>query len=435
MPVHGELDRRGLLKFAGGSLAAVGLTAAGCGSGDGSGNGTVTLRYAWWGSDDRARRINKTIALFEKKHPKIKIKTDFQPYLDFWKKFNTQAAGGNPPDVFQNAIGFLRKYDERNVLLDLNAQAEAGNLRLDGFRAGLEKFGEVDGKLLGVPVGSNSMALVIDKPLFAKAGVTPEMGWTWDDFHTAMKKIRDRGGRPGDSGLYGVMYLYDLYLRQHGKAFFTEDGLGFTEADLKEWWAKGYEGVKSGIYADPKKVAQVKPKSAVAAELAAAEFTWDNFTVRYSAEGKSSYGLAPIPTTDGKKTGQYLGSLMLSGARRTRHPKEVARFIDFMVHDPEVARIMGYDRGVPTTTAQYEAYKPAQESDRTIASVNKEIAAYEESLVDAGVLETITPHPAGADVCEAGFLRIAEELALGKRSVGEAVEQYFTECKTALGSR
>ncbi|MEV8316595.1 extracellular solute-binding protein [Streptomyces sp. NPDC059900] len=433
MPTNGEVDRRGLLKLAGGSLAALGLTAAGCGGGSGSGDGTVTIRYAWWGSDDRAKRINRTIELFEKKYPKIKVKTDFQPYLDFWKKFNTQASGGNPPDVFQNAIGFLRKYDQRNVLLDLNAQAKAGNLRLDGFRAGLEKFGEVDGKLLGVPVGSNSMALVIDKPVYEKAGVRPEMGWTWDDFHQAMEKIRKQG-RAGDSGLYGVMYLYDPYLRQQGKAFFTKDGLGFDEADLKDWWTKGYAGVKSGLYADPKKVAQIKPKSAVAAEIAASEFTWDNFTVRYTAEGKSSYGLAPLPTTDGKKTGQYLGSLMLSGSKRTQHPKEVAQFIDFMVHDPEVAKIMGYDRGVPTTTAQYEAYKPAEEKDKVIAGVNKEIAAYEEQLVDAGVLETITPHPAGADVCEAAFLRIAEELALGERSVDEAVKQFFTECKTALGS-
>ncbi|MGW7084374.1 ABC transporter substrate-binding protein [Streptomyces sp. NPDC054871] len=428
-----DVDRRGLLKLAGGSLAALGLTAAGCGGGSGSGGGTVTIRYAWWGSDDRAKRINRTIELFEKKYPKIKVKTDFQPYLDFWKKFNTQASGGNPPDVFQNAIGFLRKYDQRGVLLDLNAQAEAGNLRMDGFRAGLEKFGEVDGKLLGVPVGSNSMALVIDKPVFEKAGVTPKMGWTWDDYHAAMEKIRKQG-RSGDSGLYGVMYLYDPYLRQQGKAFFTEDGLGFDEADLKEWWTKGYAGVKSGIYADPKKVAQIKPKSAVAAEIAASEFTWDNFTVRYTAEGKSEYGLAPIPTTDGKKTGQYLGSLMLSGSKRTQHPKEVAQFIDFMVHDPEVAKIMGYDRGVPTTTAQYEAYKPAEEKDKVIAAVNKEIAAYEEQLVEADVLDAITPHPAGADVCEAAFLRIAEELALGERSVDEAVKQFFTECKTALGS-
>jgi multiple sugar transport system substrate-binding protein len=422
-----NVERRTILKAAGATAATLGLAATtGCG-GDGgtSSDGTVTIRYAWWGSDDRAERINKTIALFEKKYPKIKVKTDFQPYQDFWKKFNTQASGGNPPDVFQNAIGFLRKYDAKNVLLDLNEQVKAGNLSMDGFRAGLDKFGVVDGKLLGVPVGSNSMALVIDKPVYTKAGVAPKQGWTWDDFHAAMVKIRDKTGRAGDSGMYGVMYLYDLYLRQNGKAFFTEDGLGFDEADLTDWWTKAKQGIDDGIYANAKKVAQVKPKSAVSAELAASEFTWDNFTVRYTSEGKSEYGLAPIPTTDGKKTGQYLGSLMLSASKRTQHPKEVAQFIDFMVHDPEVAKIMGYDRGVPATQAQYDAFKPTDE-------VNKTIAAYEESLVAAGVLEPITPHPNGADLCESAFLRIAEELALGTRSVDAAVKQFFTESKTAL---
>ncbi|MDT9686034.1 extracellular solute-binding protein [Streptomyces sp. TRM76323] len=408
-------------------MAALGLTAAGCGGGSGSDGGTVTIRYAWWGSDDRAKRINQTIELFEKKYPKIKVKTDFQPYLDFWKKFNTQASGGNPPDVFQNAIGFLRKYDAKNVLLDLSEQVKAGNLRMDGFRAGLDTFGEVDGKLLGVPVGSNSMALVIDEKVFDKAGITPKPGWTWNEFHAALDKIRDTQGRAGDSGMYGVMYLYDLYLRQHGKAFFTPKGLGFTESDLTDWWTKALQGVRAGTYSDPKKVSQVKPKAALSAGLSACEFTWDNFTIRYTSEGKSEYGLAPIPTTDGKKTGQYLGSLMLSASKRTKHPKEVAQFIDFMVHDPEVAKIMGYDRGVPATTAQYEAFKPTD-------PVNQKIAAYEQQLVDSGVLEQITPHPAGADIAEAAFLRIAEEMALGKSSVAEAVQQFFSESKTALGS-
>lgn len=429
MQQNRNVERRTVLKAAGASLAVAGLgaTVTACGGDSGAGDGTVTIRYAWWGAEDRAERIKKSIALFEKKYPKIKVKTDFQPYLDFWKKFNTQASGGNPPDVFQNAIGFLRKYDAKNVLLDLSPQVEAGNLSLDGFRAGLEKFGEVDGKLLGIPVGSNSMALVIDKPVYTKSGVKPEQGWTWDDFDAAMKKIRDKAGRAGDSGMYGVMYLYDLYLRQNGKAFFTEDGLGFTEADLKAWWSKAEKGIEEGLYADPKKVAQIKPKSAVAAELAAGEFTWDNFTVRYTSEGKSEYGLAPIPTTDGKKTGQYLGSLMLSASKRTQHPKEVAQFINFMVHEPEVAKIMGYDRGVPATQAQYDAFQPTD-------PVNKAIAEYEESLVAAGVLEPITPHPNGADICEAAFLRIGEELGLGTRTVDDAVKQFFTESKTALGT-
>ncbi|MBV7695480.1 ABC transporter substrate-binding protein [Streptomyces sp. TRM70350] len=424
----GNMERRTVLKAAGVSLATLGLTAAGCGGGgSGSGDGTVTIRYAWWGAEERTKRINQTIALFEKKYPKIKVETDFQDYVAFWEKFQTQAAGGNPPDVFQNSVAFLRKYDKRGVLLDLKSQVDAGNLSMDNFRAGVEKVGEVDGKLLGVPVGSNTMSLVIDEKVFEKAGIKPEQGWTWDEYFAALEKIRNTQKVAGDTGYFSIMYLYDLYLRQNGKAFFTEDGLGFTEADLTEWWTDGYNRVKAGIITDPKKVEQLKPKSALASGDGASEFTWDNFTVRYTTEGDSTYGLAPIPTTDGKQTGQYLSSLMLSASARTKHPKEVAQFIDFMVHDPEVGKIMGYDRGILATTEQFEAYQPSDAPQQAIAQ-------YEKDVAEAGVLGPITPHPAGADTVEAAFLRIAGDVGLGKSKVSDAVKQFFSEAETALAA-
>ena len=173
--------------------------------------------------------------------------------------------------------------------------------------------------------------------------------------------------------------------------------------------------MKSGLVADPKKIEQDKPKSGLSAGLAASEFTWDNFSIRYEGEGESDYGLAPIPTTDGKDTGQYLGSLMLSAFSGTKHPKEVAQFIDFMVHDPEVGKIMGYDRGILATTEQYDAFKPTD-------APNKAIAAYEDEVAKAGVLGTITPHPSGADVIEAAFLRIGGDIAQGKTKPADARE-------------
>ncbi|MEU1705687.1 extracellular solute-binding protein [Streptomyces sp. NPDC005706] len=421
-----NLERRTLLKAAGASAAALGLAATtGCGGDSGSGDGTVTIRYSWWGAEERAKKINQAIALFEKKYPKIKVKTDFQTYQSFWEKFQTQAAGGNPPDVFQNAVTFLRKYDKRGILLDLKSQVHEGNLSLDHFRAGVTKVGEVDGKQLGIPVGSNTMALVIDKKLFQQAGVEPAQGWTWDEYFKALKTIHDKTKIAGDTGYFTIMYLYDLYLRQNGKAFFTKDGLGFDQADLTEWWTDGYNRVKAGIVTDPKTVSQDLPKSSLSARHGASEFTWDNFTVRYTAEGDSTYGLAPVPTTDGKDTGQYLASLMLSASARTAHPKEVAQFIDFMVHDPEVGKIMGYDRGILASTEQYAAYKPAD-------PVNKEIAQYETDTARSGVLGTITPHPSGADTTEAAFLRIGGDLGQGKTKVADAVKQFFTESEAAF---
>ncbi|WP_432032404.1 ABC transporter substrate-binding protein [Streptomyces antibioticus] len=421
-----HVERRTILKAAGAAAATLGLAATtGCGGDGGSGDGKVTLRYAWWGGEPRAIAIKKTIALFEKKHPKIRIKPEFTDYEAFWEKFQTQASGGNPPDVFQNAVGFLRKYDKRGVLMDLKGQADAGNLSLENFRNGVLANGQVDGKQIGIPVGANTMALVIDLNAFQKAGVTPEFGWTWDEYFTALQTIQDKLRIAGDTGYFSIMYLYDLYLRQNGKAFFTDSGLGFTEDDLTQWWEDGYKRVKSGLVADPKKVEQVKPKSALSAGLAASEFTWDNFSIRYEGEGESDYGLAPIPTGDGKDTGQYLGSLMLSAFSGTKHPEEAARFIDFMVHDPEVGTIMGYDRGILATTEQYDAFTPTDDN-------NKGVKAYEEEVAAAGALGKITPHPSGADVVEAAFLRIGGEVAQGKSTPADAAKALFSEAKAAF---
>jgi multiple sugar transport system substrate-binding protein len=201
---------------------------------------------------------------------------------------------------------------------------------------------------------------------------------------------------------------------------------------VTQWWTDGYKRVKSGLVADPKKIEQVKPKSGLSAGLAASEFTWDNFSIRYQGEGESDYGLAPIPTTDGKDTGQYLGSLMLSAFSGTKHPKEVAQFIDFMVHDPEVGKVMGYDMGVLATDEQFDAYKPGAEADKAVVEANKGIAAYENEVEKAGVLGKITPHPSGADVVEAAFLRIAGDVANAKQKVPAAVKQFFSEAEAAF---
>jgi len=82
-----NVERRTILKAAGAGAATLGLAATtGCGGNNGtSADGTVTIRYSWWGADERAKKINQTIKLFEKKYPKIKVKTDFQDYVSFWE--------------------------------------------------------------------------------------------------------------------------------------------------------------------------------------------------------------------------------------------------------------------------------------------------------------------------------------------------------------
>ena len=204
MPENGNVERRTILKAAGASAAALGLAATtGCGGDSGAGDGTVTTPLCVVGWRDRAPSPSRRRSRSSRRSTRrSRIKPEFTDYAAFWEKFQTQASGGNPPDVFQNAVGFLRKYDKRGVLMDLKTQADAGNLSLENFRNGVLANGQVDGKQLGIPVGANTMALVIDLKAFKKAGVEPKFGWTWDEYFAALQTIQDKLKIAGDTGYF-----------------------------------------------------------------------------------------------------------------------------------------------------------------------------------------------------------------------------------------
>ncbi|MBC6460928.1 hypothetical protein [Actinomadura sp. HBU206391] len=62
-----------------GMLAA--LTACG---GGGEGGGKTTIRFAWWGNDDRAKITNEAVALFMRKNPDIKVETTTAIYDSYF---------------------------------------------------------------------------------------------------------------------------------------------------------------------------------------------------------------------------------------------------------------------------------------------------------------------------------------------------------------
>lgn len=84
------------------ALLALSVSLTGCGGSDeASGGGETVLRYTWWGNPDRAARTKGAVALFEKEHPGITVRTSFAGYEAYKQKLATQAAGGDAPDVMQ----------------------------------------------------------------------------------------------------------------------------------------------------------------------------------------------------------------------------------------------------------------------------------------------------------------------------------------------
>src|SRR5690554_6323798 len=86
----------------------------------------VTLRMAWWGSQDRHDRTLKVIRMFEEENPGINIEPEFLGFDGYWEKMAAQVAGGNLPDIWQHGYGLITRYIDRGLLMDLSEYVEKG---------------------------------------------------------------------------------------------------------------------------------------------------------------------------------------------------------------------------------------------------------------------------------------------------------------------
>src|SRR5437763_10237373 len=86
-------------------LAAT-ATLGACGSGSGAKGAPAaakqTIRFVWWGNQDRADATGKAVQLFEAKHPNITVQTEFAGYSAYFQKLSTETAGRAAPDVIQS---------------------------------------------------------------------------------------------------------------------------------------------------------------------------------------------------------------------------------------------------------------------------------------------------------------------------------------------
>jgi multiple sugar transport system substrate-binding protein len=111
-------------------IAAVAAIAATGGCSTKSGTGTtdtsaspenVSLRFNFWGAQDRADVTAKAVAAFQTKYPNIKVETSFAEFNAYFTKLATEVGGGAGPDVMQMDFRYLREYADRGVLAELNA--------------------------------------------------------------------------------------------------------------------------------------------------------------------------------------------------------------------------------------------------------------------------------------------------------------------------
>ncbi|WP_018761801.1 ABC transporter substrate-binding protein [Arthrobacter sp. 135MFCol5.1] len=412
-----------------GTASAAALAACGNGGSSsgqtGSAEKPVTINYTWWGNDDRAERTRKAIALFESKNPDIKVNGNFTDFAGYWQKRATEAAGGGLPDVMQWDLSYLRDYGQRNQLLDL------GTVKIDtsAFEKSLLPSGQIKGKTYGIPTSTNAFAVYYDPAKLASLGIAEPTGkWTWSEFQSFLKEVGDKGNGTlfGSTDFTGVWWQFNIWLRQKNIQAFTSAGkLGFSKDDLKTWWNLNSKLRGTQALVPEDRVTQLKPKSPFGSNVSAAEVTWDNFMAGYLADsGAKQLKLVPVPSDDPNNLGLFLKpSMLMVASAKTKFKDAAARFIDFMVNDPEVGQIFKTSRGVPASKTQRDG--------TTFDGADKLVVDYEKSI-EQYLKDAPEPPIVGFGTLEASFGRIASDLNYGKLTVDGAVDAWFKEAEDLI---
>ncbi|MFC6081741.1 ABC transporter substrate-binding protein [Sphaerisporangium aureirubrum] len=337
-------------------LAGALFAAAGCGGGSPEGgDGPVELRFGWWGNNDRAAATQRVIDAFQAKNPGIKIKGEFTDFNSYFDRLATQVAGSDAPDVITLGGAYPREYGDRGALLDLSTVS--ADLKTDKIGEAALGNGNFSDTQYGVPTGVNAIALIVDPVVFEKAGVPlPDTEtWTWDDFKRIAKEIADKS----PEGTYGLADptrtdMLDAFSRQRGEALYTADGkVGIGQQTLVDWWNMTIELRDAKATPSASKTAELitqpaPEQSLIGRGLAGMQFDWSNQLTALRKASGHPLELRRVPgETGAKQAGMWLqASQLYTVNAKSEHPKEAAKFVDFLVNSPEAGEIILNDRGV-----------------------------------------------------------------------------------------
>lgn len=394
-----------------------------------------SLRVFWWGNPDRAKRTGEVIKQFETSAPGVTF-TGQVATSDYWVKLSTMVAGRNVPDVFALEPVTFADYSRRGATLDLT-QFHDSVIKSQDFSPGALDLGTVDGKLTGIPTSLNAAALMVGKTALEKAGVpAPTASTTWEQFKTIctdFKKASGSGNLFAVSNGARYSFVFEVWLRQRGKALFTQDGhLGFEEADAAEWFDYWDQMVKAGgcvtadIQALDKGNIETNP---VASGNAVMAFAYSNQLAGYTALAKSEMTIGSLPVQDaaGRSGLFYRPSTLWSISPWSKSPETAAKFINFFVNDANAGHALGTERGVPVNT------KIQGDVAATGDKVSKQTIDYIVSLK-----ERVGPYPPAIPIGAAEFSQqvltaTADSLAFAQITPSDAAKQLMSEGKRIFG--
>lgn len=341
-----------------------------CGKKNKSANGEgnrkeIVLRFSWWGGDTRHKATLEAIKLFEEKNPGIKIKAEYSGWDSYFEKLSTQITGNTAPDIMQIDWNWLYIFSKTgDGFYDFNKLKDEFNI--GNYDEQALSYTTINGKVTAIPVGMNGTSFYYNKTLYDKAGLP--IPKTVDDLFNAAKVMKEKLG----SGNYpinlvtsdsGYLFILKYYLEQkYGKSLINSDNkIGVTKEELIDGLKFCKSLVDAGVTNSSKDI------SGSGNTLTEQDPLWINGKIGGTQAWSTVIVIMEDTLTKGNElvTGAELRgigdnksafikvNMTFAISKNTKHPKEAAKFLNFLLSDPEAAKILGNTRGIPLNKSAY----------------------------------------------------------------------------------
>ena len=323
----------------------------------------VDLRMSWWGGNGRHQVTLKAVEEFQKQHPNIKVKSEYTGWDGHLSRLTTQIAGGTEPDVMQTNWNWLPIFSKTGTgFYDLNTVK--GELDLAQFDPKELQSTTVDGKLNGIPISVTARVFYFNDETWKKAGV--EYPKTWDELMAAGKTFESKLGKqyfPVVLEHQDTLSLLRSYMVQKyniPEIDTAKKQFGYSKEQWVEFFGMYKKLIDSHVMPDTKYYASFgksnmyEMKPWIEGEWAGT-YMWNSTIKKYSDNLKppaklelGSYPMLPGATDAGMF---FKPAQMFSISKTTKHPKEAAMLINFLLNEKAGVEALGLERGVPLSKA------------------------------------------------------------------------------------
>jgi N,N'-diacetylchitobiose transport system substrate-binding protein len=183
-------------------------------------NGAKATTLTVWLQEDARDNwpgvVNGANQAFERAHPDVDVKVEYQTWNQHLAKFDATIAGNNVPDVIELGNTEMTKYMDAKAFWDITSQKRnIPNSR--SWLKGLEDSARLGGKLYGVPYYAGARAVIYRKDLYRAAGIR-KLPASLTEYEAVNRKLMRRYGSdrrfsalyfPGQYWLAAMSFVYD----------------------------------------------------------------------------------------------------------------------------------------------------------------------------------------------------------------------------------